>query len=135
VLVCYAIDKLSLSQLNKYMYTLSEASEKLSAAKLIEQQQIRKMIAQQRPNVLDLLTKINQCRPDGMVLDSFRYRKKDKTATIAGKAGSWEQLYKFEEDLDGKGGISNVKVQNPTSDKGKISFKMTLNYGKVSGKK
>ena len=133
LLVSYGITKVRLSQLDKYMKLSGTDGKKMTAAMLIERQEMRKKIAGQRPNLLDLLTKINQSRPEGMLLDSFNYNKKEKKVTIVSTANSREQLFEFEQTLESKSGISNVTPVERSSDKGKVNFQITFNYGK-SGK-
>jgi hypothetical protein len=131
LLVCFAVDKLSLSRLNKLMAGVY-GDNKISATEIAAQQKLRKIVAVGRGDIIGLLTKINQCCDGGMMLDSLSYRRKDNKVSIAGAAGSWEQLYKLEKDLKGQKEILNIKIQNPSSSKGKINYTITFNYGKAS---
>jgi len=102
---------------------------KITAAEIIAQQKLRKIVAAGRGDIIGMLMKINKCCQGGMMLDSFSYRRKDAKVTVAGAAGSWEQLYKLEKDLKAQKGILNVKIKNPSSSKGKIKYTITFNYG------
>ena len=95
-------------------------------AKLLERENTRKTIAQQRVDILKIMDKINKCKPKDMLLDSFSY--KNKTVTIASHANSFEQIHKFEKDLESQAGFSNLKGQNPVKDEKtkKIAFKLTF---------
>jgi len=128
LLVCFAVDKFSLSRLNRLM-SAEYGDNKITAAEIIAQQKLRKIVAAGRGDIIGMLMKINKCCQGGMMLDSFSYRRKDAKVTVAGAAGSWEQLYKLEKDLKAQKGILNVKIKNPSSSKGKIKYTITFNYG------
>ena len=132
LLVCFAMDRLSLSRLDELM-SAEHGDSKVTAAGLIEQQNLRKMVAAERVDVIALLTKINKCCDGGMMLDSFSYRRKDAKVSVSGMAGSWDQLYKLEKALKSQKGIVNVKIPNPSSSKDKVNYTINFNYGKPIG--
>jgi hypothetical protein len=129
LLVCFAMDKLSLSRLDRLM-SAEHGDSKVTAAGFIEQQNLRKIVAAERCDVIGLLTKINECCDGGIMYDSFSYRRKDAKVSISGTAGSWDQLYKLEKALKSQRGIANVKIPNPSSSKDKVNYTITFNYGK-----
>lgn len=98
-------------------------------AQLVQVQNLRKQVAEQRPDMLDLLTKINESLQSGMLLESFNFQK-GKPITISSFASSYEQAYKFQAELGTKAGISEVKMLDPTFDdrRSRVNFKMTLAY-------
>ncbi len=93
---------------------------------LIKREDTRKAVAQQRTDVLGILTKISDSRPDGMLLDSFSF--KNNTMTISSHASSFEQIHEFQKNLRSKSGFTEVKDQNPVRDEksGKVAFKMVI---------
>jgi hypothetical protein len=130
VLISYALDKTSLAHLRKHIYSASGNPGAINAAAMIEQQQMRKIVATQRPDMLDLLTKISESNPDGMILDMITFKKR-RAVTIDGSCKSYDQLYEFQKKLGEQSGIKEVKIQNSAVDKnkkGKVGFKMTFHY-------
>ena len=132
LLVCFGMDRLSLSRLDELM-AAEHGDSKVTAAGLIEQQNLRKMVAAERVDVIALMTKINKCCDGGMMLDSFNYRRKDAKVSVSGSADSWDQLYKLEKALKSRKGIVNVKIPNPSSSKDKVNYTINFNYGKPIG--
>ncbi|HIJ70486.1 MAG TPA: hypothetical protein HPP87_03885 [Planctomycetes bacterium] len=129
VLVSYAIDKASLAQLRKHMYSAPGNPDSMNAAVLIARQQMRKTIAAQRPDMLDLLGKISESKVEGMIFDTIMFRKR-QAVNISGSCKSYDQLYEFQKKLGEKSGIREVKIQSSAvgRDKGKVGFKMTFHY-------
>ena len=136
VLFSYAVDKASLAQLRKHIYSTSGNPEATNAAALIEQQQMRKTVATQRPDMLDLLAKISESGPDGMILDTITFKKR-QAVTIGGSCKSYDQLYEFQKKLGEQGGIKEVNIQSSAVDKkkSKVGFKMTFHYKNFTRKK
>lgn len=95
---------------------------------LMQRQKLIKSVAQQRPDLLDLLIKINASGENGIKLESFHF-KKGQPVTITGEAPGNEQLYKFEKNLQDKTNINKVTM-NPSKDAKtkKIKFTMTFHY-------
>lgn len=98
-------------------------------AQLVRVQDLRRQVARERPDMLDLLTKINESLQSGMLLESISFQK-GKPVTITSFASNYEQAYKFEEELKKKAGIAEVKMLDPTFDerRNRVNFKMTLSY-------
>ncbi|RKY06102.1 MAG: hypothetical protein DRP65_12200 [Planctomycetota bacterium] len=136
VLVSYAVDKASLAQLRKYIYSESGNGGATNAAALIARQQMRKTIAAQRPDMLDLLGKISESGPDGMILDAITFKKR-QAVTIGGSCKSYEKLYEFQKKLSEQSGIKEVRIQSSAVDKkkSKVGFKMTFHYKNFTRKK
>jgi hypothetical protein len=88
---------------------------------IMERQKLKKVIAQQRPDLLNLLSEITSCgqinqRPQrsgrgqnsGIQLESFHF-KKGQPVTITGQASNNDQLYSFEKSLEERTDIKEVK--------------------------
>jgi hypothetical protein len=95
---------------------------------LMQRQKLIKSVAQQRPDLLELLGQINASGEKGIKLESFHF-KKGQRVTITGEAPGNEQLYKFEKNLQDRKNINNVKM-NPSRDAKtkKIKFTITFHY-------
>ena len=118
VLVTYAVDVAKPGAFeNRIKTSGSEADINL----LIERQKLKKTIAQQRPDILHLLTEITECgqssqgagrggrgQSSGIQLESFHF-KKGQPVLIAGQASNNEQLYNFEKSLEKKTDIQGIK--------------------------
>jgi len=136
LLVSYTVDKAALAQLKKHLYSSGDNPNATNAGALIEARKMRQVIARQRPDVLDLLTKINESGPESVMLDDFTF-KKHQPVTISGHAKSFDQLYEFQKTVGDKNGITDVKIQNPSLDKKKeqVSFKMAFHYKNFTKKR
>jgi len=66
-------------------------------------------------------------RAGGIVLDSFSF-KRGQTITIEGQASTPEDLYRFEEALRKKEGISQVQTKKSTQDKQTNRIKFSINF-------
>lgn len=95
---------------------------------LMQRQKLIKTVAQQRPDLLNLLGQVNASGERGIKLESFHF-KKGQPVTITGQAGSNEQLYRFEKSLQDRKNIKSVKT-NPSRDAKtkKIKFTITFHY-------
>jgi hypothetical protein len=95
---------------------------------LMQRQKLIKSVAQQRPDLLELLAQINASGERGIKLESFHF-KKGQPVTITGEAPGNEQLYKFEKNLQDRKNINSVKM-NPGRDAKtkKIKFSITFHY-------
>ncbi len=102
----------------------------IEVTNLIEQQNMKKLIASHRPDILGLITAITECGSSGMLLDSFDY--KDGKVTIASFTKSREQMYEFQKKLEAKKsiGIGPVTIISPSFDekKKRVNFKMQFEY-------
>jgi len=95
---------------------------------LMQRQKLIKAVALQRPDLLDLLSEVNASGDKGIKLESF-YFKKGQPVTIRGQAPNNEQLYKFEESLEERKDIRNVKRTSSLDAKTKkLDFTMTFHY-------
>lgn len=101
-----------------------------------QRRRLLKMVALQRPDMLDLLQKVNGGEGDGIQLNSLDF-KKGRLVNIIGQSDSPEQIYKFQKSLLDKKGITEVKVQNQSMDKEskKIKFTMTFHYRNFTKRK
>jgi hypothetical protein len=96
---------------------------------LMQRQKLIKSVAQQRPDLLELLGQINASGDSKVIkLESFHF-KKGQPVTITGEASGNEQLYKFEKNLQDRKNINKVTM-NPSRDAKtkKIKFTITFHY-------
>lgn len=103
--------------------------------KLVAEQNTRKLIAQQRPDIINLFTLINEEAPGGTIINSISFKKGQKV-TIASSASSHEQIIQMEKYLSEKKDFSDVTRQNPSYDAKtkKIAFKINFHYKKWTRK-
>ena len=129
-LVSYALD---LRQLHQLETSLEQADAEVNISQLLEEQNIIKSIVAQRPDLLNLLTVINTCGPEGIMLDNFSF-KKGRALTLDGQAKSQEQIYKFQENLKNQDGISTVRIPNKTFDEKNehVTFTIIFDYKNFS---
>lgn len=97
--------------------------------KLLKKQSYQKLIAQRRPNLLGLMTKISDGTPSGTTFNSISF-KKGQTVVITGQASKLDDIIKLQNFLVNKKGFSDVKFQKPKLDakEKKLSFKMDMHY-------
>ena len=100
-----------------------------------QHQALLKTVARHRPDMLELLTVLNAGKNEGVVLDSLHF-KKGQPVTIAGQAGTTEQMWAFEKNLRAQKDMTNVAIVNPTQDSKtkKIKFTITFSYKGFSKK-
>ncbi|MFZ2149117.1 MAG: hypothetical protein WAV28_18050 [Sedimentisphaerales bacterium] len=125
VIVSYAIDVASPRAIEKRLRTSgSDADIDL----LMQRQKLIKTVAQQRPDLLELLGQVTASGDTGIKLESFHF-KKGQPVTITGQAPSNELLYKFEKSLQDRKNISSVKT-NPSKDakNNNVKFSITFHY-------
>jgi hypothetical protein len=124
LVVSYMVDKATLAKLD---------DERISA--LVEQQKLREVIARQRPDMINLLTMIDQSLPEGVIIDSFEFEK-TRAATLSSRAPSYEKVYEFQKTLEKQKNISDVEIQKAVSDdkKRQVTFKMAFHYGRFTRK-
>ena len=129
IAVLYADDVISNSQLEKLR-------AQPDCQLLIQRQKLIKTVAQQRPDILQLLRRISADADKGILLDSFTFRE-GQTVTINGQAPGTEQLYKFQDSLRSKKGIKEVKIQSSSEDSKtkKFKFTITFHYGNLTRKR
>jgi hypothetical protein len=112
---------------------LTAAHQDTTGEKIIARQQMRERIARARPDVQELLTTLNTCAGNDVLVDSFNF-KKGQPVRIVAKTGSFERVYAFQKKLQEYTGISNVKLISPTMDEKKkqVQFTMTFAYRNFS---
>jgi hypothetical protein len=100
-----------------------------------QHQALLKTVARYRPDMLELLAILNTGKNEGIVLDSLHF-KKGQPVTIAGQAGTTQQVWAFEESLRAQKDVTNVTILNPTPDSKtkKVKFTITFNYKGFSKK-
>ncbi len=94
-----------------------------------QHQALIRTVARYRADLLQLLADLNAAPSDGIMLDTFHF-KKGQTVTVTGQAGNAEQMYKFQTGLLKQKGVSNVEISNSATDPKtkKIKFTMTFQY-------
>jgi hypothetical protein len=122
IVTSYAVDKSRDSHYRKLF-----AQTDLEQAR--QRQSLLKTVAQNRPDLLQLLEDINAGQNNGVVLDSLHF-KKGQPVTLTGQADNEEQLWTFQKNLAGRKGIegmvpSNVSLDSKTK---KVRFTLTFQY-------
>ncbi len=129
VVVLYAVDMASPGAIeNAIEKGLKTSGSEADINLLMQRQKLIKTVAQQRPDLLNLLGQVNASGERGIKLESFHF-KKGQPVTITGQADVNEQLYKFEKSLQDRKSIKSVKT-NPSRDAKtkKIKFSITFHY-------
>jgi len=124
VIVSYAVDIVSPNAIQKRL-TTADASTDIDL--LMQRQKLIKTVALERPNLLELLNLVTESGDSGIKLDSF-YFKKGQLVSISGQAQNSDQLYKFQETLQGKTGISQAEIQSSSLDSKSKKFKFTITF-------
>ena len=106
---------------------LSQLTAEAGFKELVQRQTLLKTVAQQRPDLLQLLSDINSGDSRGITLDSF-YFKKGQPASISGQVQDNDQLYDFQKSLLSKKGITDVNIQNTSRDSKTKRLKFTLTF-------
>lgn len=114
------------NQLNKMELAKYENDE---IDKLVSAQKTRKLIAEQRPDIINLFAEINKDAPSRMMVDSISFKKGEKI-TLSSHASSHDQIIQIEKFLSSKKDFSDVTRQNPTFDEKskKYAFKLNFHY-------
>jgi hypothetical protein len=131
VVVSYAVDIAGPKSIEKRLEaSVSDVDMNL----LVKRQQLIKTVAQERPDLLDLLKVVNESGEKGITLTSF-YFKKGQPVSISGQASSNDQLSRYEKNLQNTKGIEKVNYTANTNTKSKkITFTMTFQYKNFSRK-
>lgn len=129
VFVFYAVDVASEKRLRR-------VRQSTDFKLLVQQQKLIKTVARQRPNLLKLLNEINSGENSGILLDGLDF-KKGQPVKISGQTQNPEQIYKFQESLDSKSSLTEVKIQSTSQDSKtkKWKFTMTFHYPPFTAKK
>jgi len=108
-------------------YTKLLAQTDLEQAR--QRQDLLKTVAQNRPDLLQLLTDINGGQNNGIVLDSLHF-KKGQPISLTGQADNEEQLWNFQKNLRGRKGIEGPEISNVSQDSKtkKVRFTITFQY-------
>ncbi len=106
---------------------LSRLTAEAGFKELVQRQTLLKTVAQQRPDLLQLLSDINSGDSRGITLDSF-YFKKGQPVSISGQVQDNDQLYDFQKSLLSKKGITDVNIQNTSRDSKTKRLKFTLTF-------
>ena len=131
-LVAYAVDVKSPEAIKK---RLQASVSDMDMDLLVERQQLIRAVAQERPDMLNLLKLVNDSGERGISLSSLQF-KKGQIVTISGQAGNNDQLRDFEKKLQETKGIEEVNCTPTTDSKGKkITFKMNFHYKNFTQKK
>jgi len=133
VIIYYAIDVASPGAIGK---SLEAALSGTQMNELMARQELRKAIARERPDVLELINIVNKSGEGGIKLNGLHF-KMGQPVSITGEAPGTDQLYKFEETLNNNKDIKEAKIQNFSKDtKGnKWKFTITFKYKKLSEKR
>lgn len=102
---------------------------------LMQRQKLIKTVAQQRPDLLELLREINSGENSDIKLDSFNFKKGSKVI-IGGYAPGDDRLSEFEKNLLSKKGVTEVTRQSASKEqKGeKIKFRINFHYKQITRK-
>jgi len=126
VIVCYLVDVARVKAIEKHFI----ASEQVvNCSVLSERRKLIKEVLLERPDMLKLFSEMNTEENNGIMLDGFHF-KKGQPVTISGQVKNDDQLYKFQESLLSRKGISKVTIQSTKKDEkgGKLNFSMTFHY-------
>lgn len=125
IVVSYAVDLASPGAMEKHFRTSGSDAD---INMLIRRQKIIKTVAQERPDLLDLLGQVSASGDSGIKLESFHF-KKGQPVSISGQASNNEQLYRFEKSLQDRRNIKDVKMNSsPDAKTKKLKFTMTFHY-------
>jgi len=106
---------------------LSQLTAEAGFKELVQRQTLLKTVAQQRPDLLQLLSDVSSGDSRGITLDSF-YFKKGQPVTISGQVQDNDQLYDFQKSLLSKKGITDVNIQNTSRDSKTKRLKFTITF-------
>ena len=132
IAVWYAAD---VGRLNRYQTLWQTLEDDLDVTDLTRQRDLRRQIARQRPDMLDLYRQINAARPKGMMLDGIDF-KIGRPVSITGIAKDRDQLFAFQESLQQQKGLTAVRIQssNPDEKGKKLTYTITCGYKTFSKK-
>jgi len=133
ILVSYIVDVAKPRAIDKQIRASISTAD---LEQLRDRQNLRRAIARQRPDMLELIKLVNDCGQGGIKLDGLHF-KKGQPVSVTGQASGNDQLYKFEETLNSSKYISDAKIQNPSVDPRtkKVRFTVTFKYRNFSQKK
>lgn len=125
-IVSYAVDMASPGAIEK---RLEASISNIDMDLLLKKQGLIKVVARERPDLLELLKLVNESGGRGITLTSLHF-KKGQPVSITGQAGSNEDLSRFEKSLQNTKGIDKVNPPTASVDNKsrKITFTMTFHY-------
>ena len=133
----WALMKIDAARLGKIESHINQLESTVDIDMLEKENAIKKIIASQRPDILELMSLINSCIPEGEVLDGVGF-KKNQPVTITGhtKDKDKDKILELQENLQKQKHIKTVRVLNRKMDKKAkaISYTITFDY-KHFGKK
>ncbi len=123
-------------QLN-YLENQLNSNESMNINQLIKENQVRKSIASQRIDLLDLLSKINQSNEQEVILDNMLYKKGQKIKLSGHIPQNSQAHFDFVDKLQATKGFSDVRLDNPVLDEKKkqLTFSITFDYQNFTKKK
>jgi hypothetical protein len=131
VIVSYAVDIAGPNSIEK---RLESSVSDVDMNLLVKRQQLIRTVAQERPDLLDLLKVVNESGDRGITLTTLFF-KKGQPVSISGEASSNDQLSRYEKNLQNAKGIEKVNYSANTNAKSKkITFTMTFHYKNFSTK-
>jgi len=125
-IVFYLFDTAQLAHLN-------ELKTRVDYGSLRAKHNLMEIVADQRPDVLELLSRLSSVEANGIMLSDIDF-KIGQAVKVKGTAGNAEQLYTFQENLLADESFQDVKIQSPQQDEKskKLSFTITFNYKNFS---
>jgi len=112
---------------------LLQTDPNINVRELEYEQAIKRYIALQRVDLLELLQTITECGPKDVMMDGFHYQK-GQPVSVTAHTKNQDRIFDFREALQKH--FSTVRVQNPTFDKAKKATKFTLTFEyKKTGKR
>jgi len=96
---------------------------------LLSKQNYQRLIAERRPDLLDLMTKISEEAPSGTTVNSISF-KKGQPVVLACESKNLDEIIKFQKFLISKKGFTDVNFKKPKLDakSKKLSFNMEFHY-------
>jgi hypothetical protein len=132
IIVSYVIVVITPGAIEERLHT-TDSSANIDL--LMQRHNLIKIVAMERPNLLELLKHISESGDSSIKLESFHF-KKGQLVSITGQVQDPDQLYKFQEALMSKSGVKDVKILNPSRDSKtkKLKFTMTFHYRNFTNK-
>jgi len=131
VIVSYSVDIAGPNSIEK---RIEESVSDVDMNELVKRQQLIRIVARERPDLLDLFKLVNESGEKGVTLTGLNF-KKGQPVSITGQASSNDQLSRFEKNLQKTKGIEKVNYTANTNTKSKkITFTMTFHYKNFSRK-
>ncbi len=129
----YAIDIATPRALEK---RLEASLSDTDIQELIAKQNLIKVVAQARPDMLSLIKLVNDKGGSGIKLTGFHF-KKGQAVSLTGEARNQDDIYRFHEALLEDKSVKNALIPNATPDAkgGKVTFTINFQYKNFSQKK